>query len=144
MIVVTGGSEMKILGLVLSAVGVIITLTAMLMPTTADGGEVYNLGLLQHQMMVFTGGLAIVVAGVALTAAGAAVDALQAYARQRPAALQTSDEQISPRRTAPLAALRMSSGERRAQHESADRILYAFLAGLSVILAVVLVTLWAK
>ena len=135
---------MKIPGFILAGVGLVITFAAVLMPTTADGSDVYNLGLLQHQMMVFAVGLAAVVAGVALAAAGAAVEAIRANGKARHGIDGATGTQGTPRRTDIPAGPRMTDAERRAQHRSADQIMYNFLAGVGVLFVVVLIGMWTN
>jgi hypothetical protein len=79
---------LKGLGILFIVVGVTITFGALFITTSVStetptglygstrAGEVYNLGLLQRQMMVFITGLAISISGVVITAAGTALDTI--------------------------------------------------------------------
>lgn len=87
---------MKIWGVVMITTGVAIALLSLLMTTTistAPGGdlaefggrEIYNMGLIQRQLMVFLAGLALTIAGVVTAAAGAVIDALRPVSVAEPA-----------------------------------------------------------
>lgn len=109
---------MKNLGIGLLAIGVVVTIGALFMstsvatepPTSYYGrttNEVYNLGLLQHQMMIFAAGLAMTVSGVALAAAGVVLDTLGMHVIQnaRPVpseeAIEASPQTVAERELTP-------------------------------------------
>ncbi|RYE60881.1 MAG: hypothetical protein EOO82_02650, partial [Oxalobacteraceae bacterium] len=112
---------MKMLGILLGVVGIIITIGALFMetslttetPTGLYGGttvsQIYNLGLLQRQMMIFVTGLAIAVAGVVLAAAGVAIDtfgtrvhlAFDGQGNTSPAFAEVSETVVVPRELTP-------------------------------------------
>ncbi len=140
---------MKHYGFGLLAIGMVVAIGALFMSTSVStetpadfygrttASEVYNLGLLQHQMMIFVVGLAIALAGVVLAAAGVVND------QRAPGATIPIDQpqaQIEPRQPS---VPRFTPAEQQADNKRADRIMFLFLGGVAVVGLIVAVIAFA-
>lgn len=139
-------------GIWLIVIGIGVALASLLMTTSVDTSvpdasgslyglsltrteNVYNLGLLQHQMMVFVAGCSIAVMGVATTAAGAVLNTL-------PKPEKPTEEPAAPiEQSAPATPLPASQSdeEKLPQYVPSDDNDIYWYVGIGVVLLIVIV-----
>jgi hypothetical protein len=133
-------------GVLLTALGVVIALGALFMstsvsspgPTSLYGGtsvsEVYNLGLLQHQLMIFVAGLAVAVSGVVVACAGTIIEHRApngiALGSEGP---PISEEPRDPSSPSLPPSARFTAEEQAEANKRADRVMFLFLGGVAVV-----------
>jgi hypothetical protein len=145
---------MKAGGIWLLCIGVVVALASLLMPTAIETsvpdlggslyginlprtGSVYNLGLLQNQLMVFIAGCSVSLAGVILTAAGVMKEALPSAVQSEEPALETLMPSSTAAASPPSNDSGVASLDQPSQQEAAiDKDMY-WVVGLAAFFMVI-------
>jgi hypothetical protein len=138
----TGGIALLVLGTLL-AIGALFMSTSVATetPTGLYGGtrfsEVYNLGLLQRQMMLFAAGLAVAVAGVVLTAAGSVIDAIGSHVPARLDRTEFAEGTSIAEEPGPTAERPLSPEELAERDRGLNRATFMVAGGMVAVVGIV-------
>lgn len=117
------------------------------LPTSYGGStasQIYNLGLLQHQMMIFVTGVAAIVAGIALAAAGVVVDAVSLRVVTAPIANFQGAEATIDAVQAAAAEPELSPEDLAERDRNLNRTTFMIAAGMVAIIGIVFLAVLAS